>query len=499
MDELPIVESKRGMSLKLKLTIGLILIIGILFAGLNTFTILDHGRRQKEEALIHNETVARIIAASITPELATHDIRSESFRSFATNLLSASLAAARNRDLAYAVIIDNDSRVVAGKARPRLVTFPSGITPTDEASTLAEIARLQGRLGGYMRGHRFPLVVKGLGPVGKLLVGTSTARIERQAERDFAIGLGLLLAALVALVVYATLALNRMVVRPVTQIANAMRAVQQGDLRHEVDLKRGDEIGVLATTYNFMVRGLKEREQLKDAFSRYVSSQVYDRFREGAINLRGETRKAVVFFSDIRSFTTLSEQLTPVEVVAMLNEYFTEMVEIVFKHDGFVNKFIGDAIMAIYNVPLDQPDPELRAVRTGLEMLQALEKLNARRAGRQQFAIKIGIGINTGPVVAGNLGHERRLEYTVIGDTVNLAQRIESQTKVTGTPLLISHSTYTACASQITAQQLPPVKVKGKAEPVVLYSVTGLASEWRQNTGTQLAHALNAAAVAGRR
>ena len=475
MDAAP-AETRSGMGLKLRLSIGLILIIVILFLAVNLFNIYTHRLRERDEALVHNETVARLLAVSISTDLASHEIESAGFQAFARNL-SASIAATKSRDLAYAVVIDNDGHVITGKVRPGLVVFPGGVAILDEAAALDQIAKLDGKLGGYMRDHRFALKVQGRGTVGKLLVGTSMARIEREARDDLIINVAALTAGILVLIVYAILALGRLVVRPVSEIAEAMRAVQAGDLDRRVAIKRGDEIGVLASTYNFMVSGLREREKLQDAFSRYVSPQIYQRFQKGEINLKGETRKAVVLFSDIRSFTTLSEQLSPVDVVTMLNEYFTEMVEIVMKHEGFVNKFIGDAIMAIYNVPIDQPEPELRAVRTGLEMLASLDRLNERRQARGQFTLKIGIGINTGPVVAGNLGHERRLEYTVIGDTVNLAQRIESQTKVTGTPLLISQSTHAACGDRLVAQELPPVKVKGKQEPVVLYAVTGLASE----------------------
>ncbi|MEE8408025.1 MAG: adenylate/guanylate cyclase domain-containing protein, partial [Myxococcota bacterium] len=221
----------------------------------------------------------------------------------------------------------------------------------------------------------------------------------------------------------------------------------------------------------------REREQLKDAFSRYVSTQVYKKLQQGEINLTGETRNATILFSDIRAFTALSERLPPNEVVLLLNEYFNVMVEIVFKHEGFLNKFMGDALMAVYNVPIDQTDPELRAVKTALEMMTALTELNRNRAERGLFAIKIGIGVNTGPVTAGNIGHMRRLEYTVIGDAVNLAQRIESQTKVTGMPILISKTTYQSVADRVVAQALPPVKVKGKQEPVALYAVTAMRDE----------------------
>ncbi len=469
---------KRGVSLRLKLTLGLILIIGILFAGTNTFNLWQNRQRQRDEAIAHNETISLLVAGALIPELGNNDIDSERFKNFAGNFLYAALMLSKkNRDLAFAVVADSKGHVVAGRAKTNITVFPAGKTIADEAEALNAIARLDGKLGGDMRVIRFPLVVGGKGSVGRLYVGTSLARIVREARRDLIINISILGATLLVLVIYASLALGRLVIRPITQVATAMRAVQEGNLEHELTLKSRDEIGMLAGTYNFMVRGLRERAELQDAFSRYVSPQVYERFKSGSINLRGEMRKATVLFSDIRSFTTLSEQLTPVEVVAMLNEYFTEMVEIVFKYDGFVNKFIGDAIMAVYNIPIDQDQPEMRAVRTAIEMTQALDRLNQRRLARGQFAIKIGIGINTGPVVAGNLGHERRLEYTVIGDAVNLAQRLESQTKVTGTPILISQATFEPCAQYLVAQQLPPVKVKGKNEPVVLYAVSALRDE----------------------
>ena len=320
---------------------------------------------------------------------------------------------------------------------------------------------------------RFDLKVGAKGLVGKLLVGTSLARIEREAQQALIINLTVMLVALLVLFTYASLILGHWVVRPLQVLVAAMQRVQRGDLSGEVALVRGDEIGALAHTYNFMVRGLRERERLKDAFNRYVSRQVYEKFEAGEITLTGQMRRATVLFSDIRSFTTLSEQLTPTEVVAMLNEYFNVMVEIVFEYDGLLNKFIGDALMAIYNVPLDQTLPELRAVQTAVKMMHSLDRLNAERARRQAFPIQIGIGINTGPVVAGNIGHERRLEYTVIGDAVNLAQRLESHTKVAGATVLISASTYQAVASWVQARQLEPVKVKGKAEAVALYAIDG--------------------------
>ncbi len=466
---------KPRFSLRLKLTVGLIFILGILFAGMNLFNVWTHRQALLQESNAANETVGRVLVFALTGQLATYELDSSAIKTYTNNYLRAAIIENRtNKDLAFGLILDASGRLVAGRARPELTTFPGDKRYADEAKVLAEIARLEGKLGASMRVKRFTLQVPGKGSVGRFLAGLSTARLEREFRRDLAINLSVFVATLLLLVVYTAFTLGRMVLNPLGRVMAAMREVHRGNLDAEVHITSRDEIGVLSDTYNFMLRGLKEREQLKDAFSRYVSTKVYERLQLGQLALSGEARNATVLFSDIRSFTALSERLAPAEVVAMLNEYFNVMVEIVFKHDGFLNKFIGDALMAVYNVPIDQTAPELRAVQTALEMLEALAELNKKRAAAGQYTLKIGIGINTGPVTAGNIGHVKRLEYTVIGDTVNLAQRIESQTKVTGMPILISQSTYRAVADLVVAQALPPVKVKGKQEPVLLYALESL-------------------------
>ena len=467
---------KAKYSLRLKLTVGLLLIISIVFAGQNIFTLYSQQQSMQEEAAINRETVGRVVYSALTGQLGSEDLDSPRIKTFLSNFFKVAITSnERNRDLAFGLVVDNQNRVIAGSARPRLVVFPGDKRLDNEQKVLEAIAKAGGSLGNHMRTKRINLQVSGKGEVGKLLIGSSTERLEAEFRRNLIINLMVLVGALALLIFYSSITLGRLVIQPLSRVVNAMRAVHAGELDKEIIIKSNDEMGVLAATYNFMVRGLREREQLKDAFSRYVSSQVLDKIKLGDLKLTGEQRNATVLFSDIRSFTALSERLPPADVVGMLNEYFNVMVEIVFKNEGFLNKFIGDALMAVYNVPVDQTDPELRAVTTAIEMLDALDKLNKRRAERGQFAIKIGIGINTGPVTAGNIGHVKRLEYTVIGDTVNLAQRIESQTKVTGMPLLISDTTYKAVADKIVAQALPPVKVKGKQEPVSLFAVTGLA------------------------
>jgi class 3 adenylate cyclase len=469
--------NRRGLGLKVKLNLGIILIIVLMFASLNTYLILSNRSQRRTEAIASNQTIARLLVGPLLGELVDHDIKSARIKTFLSNGLDAALKLdSRDKELVFVVVAAKDGELVVGRAKPELVVFAGGVTYDSQDRVIEEIIRADGNLGPSMRVKRFPLKTYDRGLIGKLYVGTSLARVEADAQRDILVNLITFALALTILVQYCSMMLSRLVVHPITRVANAMNQVQQGDLKAEVQMRRGDEIGVLADSYNFMVRGLRERERLKDAFNRYVSRQVYEKFQAGEIALSGETRQATVLFCDIRSFTTLSEELSPTDVVAMLNEYFNVMVEIIFRYDGFLNKFIGDALMAVYNVPLDQSEPELRAVKTAIEMMQALHTLNAERQKRGAFAINIGIGINTGPVVAGNIGHQQRLEYTVIGDTVNLAQRLEAQTKESKVPILISQSTYDAVAAYVEADALPPVKVKGKATSIALFAVRGLKS-----------------------
>lgn len=467
--------AKPRWTLRRKLGIGLVLIIGLVFIGFNSVNVMLTREARRNDAALAAKALARLAMGSLIGELANHELTSERIRTMVRNL-GATFARLKpeEHNLAFLLVTNTNGDVIEGFAATQLAVFPGGITYESQSQVLTEVARLGGALGGHVRTTASDITIPGRGVVGKLYVGISVARVEHDLQRDLLLSVLALLAAVAALLVYSSQALGRLVVRPLEQVVNSMRAVRDGSLNEELPVRSNDELGILSETFNFMVTGLRDREKLREAFNRYVSRQVYEKLQAGELQLAGEQREATVVFTDIRSFTSLAERMTPKEVVHLLNEYFTEMVEIVFKYDGFLNKFIGDAIMAVYNVPLEQSQPELRAVRTAIEMLQALERLNQRRQARGLFPLRIGIGINTGPVIAGNIGHEERLEYTVIGDTVNLAQRIESQTKVTGMPLLISQATYERVADAVVAEALPVVKLKGKQESVQLYAVTGL-------------------------
>jgi adenylate cyclase len=179
-----------------------------------------------------------------------------------------------------------------------------------------------------------------------------------------------------------------------------------------------------------------------------------------------------VFFSDIRGFTPMSEVLSAEEVVHLLNEYFTAMTSIIFKYEGTLDKFMGDAIMAIYGAPIDMPDHAERAVLAAVEMSVKMKELQAKWHSEGKREVNIGIGINTGEVVVGNIGSMERMEYTAIGDNVNLTQRLESVAEKG--QILISSATYEKVKHKVRATMLDPIKVKGKTDKVIAYSVEGL-------------------------
>ena len=260
-------------------------------------------------------------------------------------------------------------------------------------------------------------------------------------------------------------------------VAVALGKVEKLDYVHVKPVKTGDELEDLAKGFNHMVDGLKERDNLRTTFGKYMTQTVMDHLLAGKVSLGGELLKVTILFSDIRSFTSISEKMDPQALVGLLNEYFTEMVGIVMQEGGVVDKYIGDAIMAVFGAPVAKPDDAVNAVRAAVRMRQALVALNDRLEARGIPRLRTGIGIHTGEVVAGNIGSEKRMEYTVIGDPVNLASRLESNTKDLGVNVLISEDTYELTKDVITTKQVREITVKGRKQPVMTYEVLGLTGE----------------------
>jgi adenylate cyclase len=251
----------------------------------------------------------------------------------------------------------------------------------------------------------------------------------------------------------------------------------------EVTKKNGDKISVnlavapLRDGKNQPMGGLlvfedlSSEKRLKGTLARYMTKEVADQLMNSEAALGGKMQEVTILFSDIRSFTSISEKLGAQETVALLNEYFTAMVDIVFHHGGILDKFIGDALLAVFGAPFSTGEDADKAVRTAIDMMRALRLFNAHRMSQQKDPIEIGVGINTDQVLVGNIGSMKRMDYTVIGDGVNLASRLEGANKSYHTGILIAENTFRQLKSRYMHREVDWIRVKGKQKPVIMYEI----------------------------
>ncbi|MCB9536712.1 MAG: HAMP domain-containing protein [Myxococcales bacterium] len=292
-------------------------------------------------------------------------------------------------------------------------------------------------------------------------VGGLIAALRTEALQQVVFGLaGIAVAFLLAFV------LARGVARPIAAIAEAADRVGTGDFSVRVEVRGDDEVAALGRAINDMARGLDERERLRGMFGRYMASQVVETLLDaGEVRLSGELRPLTVVISDIRGYTALTEALGAEDVVALLNDYFAILVEAVVRREGVVDKFMGDAMLCWFGAPMDQPDHAQRAVDACADIMRALDAWNAERATRGLAPVHTGIGVATGDVVVGNIGSAQRLEYTAIGDAVNLASRLCS--KADAGQVLVSGAVRAAVEAPL--EPVGAMQVKGVAEPVEVH------------------------------
>ncbi len=267
---------------------------------------------------------------------------------------------------------------------------------------------------------------------------------------------------------------SRSMTRPVMSLVSASRRIEAGEFEIELVPTTHDELGLLTESFVHMGHGLAERERVKETFGKFVNRAVAEQALKGNLELGGTRKVATIMFSDIRSFTAISEKLAPEAVVEFLNAYMTRMVDCIEATGGVVDKFIGDAIMAVWGAPVSAGSPRddaLQAIRAMLMMRESLIEFNRDRGGPDKPLIRIGCGVNTGPCLAGQIGSLQRMEYTVIGDAVNLASRIEALNKPFGTDILVSQSTYELVKEEMTVKEMPAIKVKGKTGELSIYSL----------------------------
>jgi len=380
--------------------------------------------------------------------------------------------AMHDKDMAYVIFVDEDG-VVRAHSNVSMIgkrlTRPSSLTAPTDRAVIQTYRPDDG--SEEIIDFATPLVFSKT-PIGTLYIGFSKLAVTHAVTeaRKQAV---YVTAFMIVLGVAGAVTLATVLSRPIFRLVEATQLISAGDLTVEVPVTTHDELGVLTASFNKMVRSLREKEMIKRAFTRYVAREVVEEVLKDPehLMLSGERREATVVFCDIRGFTTLSERLTPEQVVSLLNEFYTTAIETTFKYDGTLDKFLGDAVMCVFGAPIAHPDHTARAVKTAIDMRTALTELSKRRSIRGLDPFEVGIGVALGEVVAGTVGTEERMEYTVIGDSVNVAARLQGHAKAGA--ILLSRRTYEAVHDLVEARSRGPLKVKGKEEEVEVYEVLG--------------------------
>lgn len=429
--------------IRLKFSILIFLLILIITDVILWFTINRVRESLTNEIELQGEIIARIIALNAEDPLITND-----------DLYLAGLVTGttENEGVGYAYIVDNNG-IIRAHNRIEFVGKPSEafIPP----SNLYDV--------------ELPILLAGKKEIGKVSVGLGTERIESITSAMQLILILIVIAGLFVGILGAVL-LSNYLTNPIKELVQGVQAIAKGNFEQRISRKSNDEIGDLTFAFNNMAKSLKEKEQIKDAFRRYVSRQVAEEIfkdpSEYIETLKGMRRKVTILFADIRDFTPLAERLPAEKVVVLLNEVLTIMTEIIFNYEGTIDKFIGDCIMAVFGAPIMHTDDTNRSILAAVDIQRAIEDMNKKNMEEE---IRIGIGINVGEAVVGNIGAKDRLDYTVIGDSVNLASRLEKVAKAR--EIIVSEQVFKEANVPCVFTEPRLVKVKGKEKPVKYYSV----------------------------
>jgi len=302
--------------------------------------------------------------------------------------------------------------------------------------------------------------------------------LDRLRELQGTILLASLAGALGAIVVGVLVA--RRITRPVSALTGGVARVAVGDLSRALPVRSNDEVGRLTRAFNDMLEGLRQRDFIRDTFGRYVSPEVAKTLLESPEGLRlgGEKRVVTILMSDLRGYTRFAEQGDPAWVMEVLNGYLARMTEIIIGYGGTINEFIGDAVFAIFGAPVPHADHAERAAAAALAMQRAMAEINDEHVRRGFPRFEMGIGVNTGEAVVGNIGSAQRAKYAVVGSAVNVAARVEGST--VGGQIFISAATWEKVEDLAEVAPPIPVEVKGLSAPLVLYELRGLRGRFAQ-------------------
>jgi adenylate cyclase len=304
--------------------------------------------------------------------------------------------------------------------------------------------------------------------LGAVHVGISIDFIKNLIRREtiFVVILSLLI---ILLGISIAILLGIFFTRPIAKLVLATQEIRKGNFQYKINLIRKDEFGDLATAFNYMAEELWKKLLIQKSFGRYVSPEILDMILSQPEDswLKGTRSEATILFTDIRGFTAFSETREPEKIVEDLNEYFSIATELILEHGGYVDKFVGDAVLGVFGVPIYYADHAERAVKAAVAMQRRFQERVSDNGN--PLLSRTGIGINTGVVVSGNLGSQVKMEYTVIGDSVNVASRINN---LAGPgEIMISRSIYELTKDMISVKPLPPQKLRGRSELVEVFQV----------------------------
>ena len=460
-------EKKRRLfsSIRFKMMVAIAFLIALIMMGVNGVISGQVRKTMLGESLDKGLAIAKNLSVISEEAILTQDDTAL--------FVPLRKSVTESRGITYAFVSDNNGSIIAHND-VKMVDSTYNAPKAIEVLASTKDHKIMSYMAGDMLVYDISALIGGGERLGFVHIGLASSTIDEVVENTSRNILMMTLFGLVAGGLGAFI-LASFQVKPILMLVEGVRAIGEGNLEQRIDIKRKDEIGDLTTAFNQMAEGLQEREFIRQTFQKFVHKDVADELLKNPdmIKVGGERRKATIIFTDIRGFTAISERLSPEEVIKLLNDYFAVLLPIVDRNGGVLDKFIGDAMMIVFGTPVQKDDDSLRAVRTGVEMKAAVKELNEVRAKEGKETIILGIGINTGNIVAGNVGSEDRMEYTHLGDAVNVAARLEGLSR-TG-DVIVSEDTYNEVKDKVDAKKgTEKVSLKGKSVAVEIYRINRL-------------------------
>ena len=457
-----------SMSIRYKIAGALVAVLCLAIASLGFVSFRSQKRTLSDEMRLRGEVLGRQLAASAKTAMLTQ----EDLTVYATIKDVAKMP-----DVVYAFVQDRSGKVFAHSDLALKGRVLNGDIDRVALDADQMIAQRGWNNGIWVLDAAVPIVSK----LGEKTIRIGTARVGLSEEallsaiRRQKVSFLLITSAFVAFGLVISFALGKVLTRQIFVLMTGMKVVSEGNLNHLVSVEAKDEIGRLAETFNQMILNLREKLHME----RYLSSstmKVVKRFRDAEqMRLGGERRHVAVLFSDIRGFTSFTEALDPAEVVGLLNIYLNLQAEVVYQRGGVVDKFVGDEVMALFT----EGEAECQAILAAQEINNFVESLNDARAGAGKKTLTVGIGVNAGEVILGNMGSERQMNYTAIGDPINTAARLCSAAKAG--QVIVSKHVAEATGERCKWKKLDPIQVKGKKEPLLIFGLLDVPGSARRD------------------